>query len=122
MSAIKFIYFPAYGRGGGAWGRRLDAWAHRGHVFPALYVARARALTHASCPHRLAPRPLARAAIRVALKAAGVEFEDQRVSFPEFGALKPTLPAGQLPVLEVDGTMYTQSGAILRWAGKKTGL
>lgn len=31
-------------------------------------------------------------------------------------------PLGQLPVVSIDGVDYTQSMALLRWAGKKSGL
>jgi len=61
-------------------------------------------------------------AIRVALFAAGVAFEDKRITFPDWGALKPKTPGGALPVIEVDGKVYTQSAAIARWAGKKSGM
>ncbi|CAM9426109.1 unnamed protein product, partial [Choristocarpus tenellus] len=36
--------------------------------------------------------------------------------------LKPTLPYGQVPVMEVDGVTYAQSSALLRYAGKLSGL
>lgn len=36
--------------------------------------------------------------------------------------MKPTLPLGQVPVLEVDGIMYGQSMAIVRYAAKISGL
>jgi len=56
---------------------------------------------------------------RLALTLAGVPFEDERVSFPEWGALKPTTPYGQLPLMVVNGepNVRTQSGAMLRYAG-----
>lgn len=50
-----------------------------------------------------------------------VEFHDKRVK-EDFPALKPTLPLGQLPVLQVDGTTYSQSMAIARYAAKLSGL
>lgn len=55
--------------------------------------------------------------IRVALSIAGVPFEDRRLKFPEFAALKAegALPLGAVPVLEVDGFPMTQTGAILRY-------
>ncbi|CAM9329103.1 unnamed protein product [Discosporangium mesarthrocarpum] len=59
---------------------------------------------------------------RLAFFIGGVEFEDKRVGFPEFMEMKPTLPYGQLPVLEVDGVTYAQSSAIVRYAGKISGL
>jgi len=51
-----------------------------------------------------------------------VAFEDKRIQFQDFPALKPTLPCGQLPVLNVDGKVYTQSAAIARYAAKIAGL
>ncbi len=63
-------------------------------------------------------------AVRVALHVGGVKFDDERIDFPTFGALKPTgkLPFGSLPVLSVDGEIYAESGAQLRYAGKLSGL
>ena len=40
----------------------------------------------------------------------------------EFVALKPTLPAGQLPVLEVDGVAIPQSKAIEGYAARVAGV
>eukprot|EP00178_Gracilaria_changii_P004012 TRINITY_DN1610_c0_g1_i4.p2 TRINITY_DN1610_c0_g1~~TRINITY_DN1610_c0_g1_i4.p2 ORF type:complete len:202 (+),score=30.75 TRINITY_DN1610_c0_g1_i4:108-713(+) len=59
-------------------------------------------------------------ATRVALAYAGKDFEDKRLSGPEYGASKW---AGKgLPVLEMDGAEYTQSTALLTYAGKLGGL
>ncbi|TYZ58388.1 hypothetical protein PybrP1_009648, partial [[Pythium] brassicae (nom. inval.)] len=49
-------------------------------------------------------------------------FVDDRISFAEFGALKPTLPFGQVPTIEVDGVTYSQSAAMARYAAKLAGL
>eukprot|EP00756_Hemistasia_phaeocysticola_P062251 Hpha_TRINITY_DN5683_c0_g1::TRINITY_DN5683_c0_g1_i1::g.50688::m.50688/K04097/HPGDS; prostaglandin-H2 D-isomerase / glutathione transferase len=56
--------------------------------------------------------------VRLALKVSGVEFEDVRVKMDEWQAMKPKTKYGQLPLLEIDGKEYAQSGAMLRWAGK----
>jgi hypothetical protein len=40
-------------------------------------------------------------AIRLTLKAANVPFEDVLLNLEQFEALKPDLPHGQVPVLEV---------------------
>ncbi len=40
--------------------------------------------------------------------------KDQRVMFPEWTALKPTTPLGQLPVFYCDGLEIPQSGTITR--------
>mmetsp|Transcript_14624 Transcript_14624/g.37276 ORF Transcript_14624/g.37276 Transcript_14624/m.37276 type:complete len:242 (-) Transcript_14624:25-750(-) len=63
-------------------------------------------------------------AIRIALFAAGVPFEDKRVDYSVWSAsnMKAETPGQALPVLSVDGQVYTQSIAIARWAGKKSSL
>eukprot|EP00283_Hemiselmis_rufescens_P008916 CAMPEP_0173430538 /NCGR_PEP_ID=MMETSP1357-20121228/8932_1 /TAXON_ID=77926 /ORGANISM="Hemiselmis rufescens, Strain PCC563" /LENGTH=201 /DNA_ID=CAMNT_0014394893 /DNA_START=299 /DNA_END=904 /DNA_ORIENTATION=+ len=62
-------------------------------------------------------------AIRVALFTAGVAFEDKRFGgVEEFMKAKPTIPGGSVPIIEIDGKVYTQSAAIARWAGKKSNL
>ena len=60
--------------------------------------------------------------IRVALHHAGIDFTDTRVSFADWGALKPSIPSGALPVIKKDGKCFAESNALLRWAGKKAGL
>ena len=40
----------------------------------------------------------------------------------EYTALKPSLPAGQLPVLEVDGKVFPQSRAIYQYVARKAAL
>lgn len=59
---------------------------------------------------------------RLLFTFGGVAFEDNRIAGPAFGALKPTLPLGQLPILEIDGVVYAQSMAIARYAAKAAGL
>ncbi|GMF09524.1 unnamed protein product [Phytophthora lilii] len=59
---------------------------------------------------------------RLILSAGNVSFEDERLDRDAFLAIKPSLPLGQVPVLEVDGTTYCQSMAIARYAAKLTGL
>jgi glutathione S-transferase len=46
---------------------------------------------------------------------------DERVS-DGFAQLKPTLPFGQLPVLEVNGIVIPQSVAITRYLAREHGL
>jgi len=60
--------------------------------------------------------------VRWALFIGGINFEDHHVSHSELASLKPSLPFGQLPVLEVDGVTYSQSTSMLRYAGKLAGL
>lgn len=60
--------------------------------------------------------------VRLLFTYGGVAFEDQRVSGAEFATLKPSLPLGQVPVLQVDGVVFSQSMAIARYAAKISGL
>jgi len=60
--------------------------------------------------------------IRIAFHAAGIAFEDKRLSFPEFGEARQSLPFKAVPVLEIDGAPVTQSNALSRYIGKKAGL
>ena len=48
--------------------------------------------------------------------------QDTRVHFSEWAAMKSTTPFGQLPLMTVDGKQYAQSGAMLQFAGKLSGL
>lgn len=59
---------------------------------------------------------------RLALSMAGIPFEDDRIPGPQWATFKPQTPFGQLPVLEVDGKILSQSNAINRFVGKLTGL
>lgn len=61
-------------------------------------------------------------AIRIAFHAAGVEFEDHRISFPQFGEERSAIRFHAVPVLEIDGAQVTQSNAIGRYVGKMAGL
>jgi glutathione S-transferase len=62
--------------------------------------------------------------IRICLRIAKLEFEDERLPFPVFGEKKAAgeFPLGQLPVLSIDGKVYCQSQALTRWAARKAGL
>lgn len=60
---------------------------------------------------------------RLALTAAGVDFEDNRISRDAWLALKPSTPFGSLPVLEMPGhPALGQSNAILAFIGRHWGL
>jgi prostaglandin-H2 D-isomerase / glutathione transferase len=59
---------------------------------------------------------------RLALSIGGIPFEDRRVSLDAWAALKPQMPFGALPVLEVDGQVLTQSNTINRFVGRLTDL
>lgn len=60
--------------------------------------------------------------VRIALHAAGIKFEDSRLSFPEFGEMRKDTPFNSLPVLDIDGSLVTQSNAMSRYVGKLAGL
>ncbi|CAH1794689.1 unnamed protein product [Owenia fusiformis] len=61
---------------------------------------------------------------RMIFKQAGVEFEDVRLERDEWTKMKEKggTPFGQLPILEVDGKVLSQSLAIARFAARETGL
>lgn len=56
--------------------------------------------------------------IRIALHAAGIAFDDNRISFAEFGKQRGSLRFNSVPVFEIDGAAITQSNAICRYIGK----
>jgi len=60
--------------------------------------------------------------IRIVLHAAGIEFEDVRWGFPEFGAQRGNLRFNAVPTLAIDGEVITQSNSISRYIGKMCGL
>ncbi|MDH3747336.1 MAG: glutathione S-transferase family protein [Gammaproteobacteria bacterium] len=60
--------------------------------------------------------------IRIAFHVAGIEFEDNRISFPEFKEMRQGMRFTSVPVLEIDGAAVTQSNAISRFVGKMAGL
>ena len=67
---------------------------------------------------------------RLSLFIADIPFDDHRIEGDEYDKFKKTgiLPNGkiapfkQLPVLEVDGKIFAQTGAIARYCGKLSGL
>src|SRR5204862_5819144 len=59
---------------------------------------------------------------RLALSIGGIAFEDDRVHTSDWERRKGDTPFGALPVLEVDGQIVAQSGAINRYVGKLTDL
>ena len=60
--------------------------------------------------------------VRIALHMAGIDFEDQRISFSEFGEMRKDWRFNAVPVLEIDGATVTQSNAMCRFVGKMAGL
>lgn len=60
---------------------------------------------------------------RLALQAAGVDFEDCRLTREQWAQYKPSTPYGAIPVLEVPGKpALAQSNAILTYVGRRYGL
>ena len=60
--------------------------------------------------------------IRIALHAAGLQFDDNRLSFAQFAEMRQDTRFNSLPVLEIDGAAVTQSNALCRYIGKMAGL
>lgn len=60
--------------------------------------------------------------VRIAMHAGGIGFDDNRLSFPEFGEMRKDTRFNSLPVLEIDGVEVTQSNALSRYVGKMAGL
>jgi len=60
--------------------------------------------------------------IRIAFHAAGIDFEDNRLSFQEFNEMRKDTRFNSLPVLEIDGAEVTQTNAVCRYVGKMAGL
>lgn len=68
--------------------------------------------------------------IRVSLKAAGLAFKDEQHAFKDWGARRAKgggscaeSPLGKLPSIKTpDGEVFTQSGALMRYFGKFSGL
>jgi glutathione S-transferase len=60
--------------------------------------------------------------VRIAFHAAGIEFEDHRISFQDFMQVRGDMRFRCAPTLEIDGVEVTQSNAMLRYVGKSAGL
>ena len=60
--------------------------------------------------------------IRIAFHAAGIDFDDVRITFPEFMEMRDSLRFKCVPTLEIDGKVVTQSNAMCRYVGKMAGL
>jgi len=59
---------------------------------------------------------------RLALYIGGVAFEDDRISFNEFGAKREGYPFKRVPLLRVDDVELSQGNTIIRYVGKLAGL
>jgi glutathione S-transferase len=59
---------------------------------------------------------------RLAMHIGGVDFEDDRISFQQFGDRHSSFPFDRVPVLEIDGIEVSQCNGINRYVGKLAGL
>jgi len=59
---------------------------------------------------------------RLALHLGKVEFEDKKIKSLDEFKLSGIAPLGQAPILEVDGKVVAQTGAIARYCGKVSGF
>jgi len=60
--------------------------------------------------------------IRLALAYGKIPFEDHRFGMSEWPAIKSQTPLQQVPVMELNGAVITQTNSLLRYAGKLAGL
>lgn len=60
--------------------------------------------------------------IRFLFSYAGIDFVDDRFDRDDWPKIKPNMPFGQVPVLEIDGKKISQSVAIARYLAKQCGL
>jgi len=60
--------------------------------------------------------------IRLALAIGGIPFEDDRFPLSDWPEVKKHTPLHQVPVMEIDGTTFTQTNTMCRYVGKITGL
>lgn len=58
---------------------------------------------------------------RLVFAYGGIQFEDNRIEFSDWPALKAKTPFGGLPILEVDGEMFGQGLAINAYAAQTAG-
>ncbi len=59
---------------------------------------------------------------RLAMHIGGIDFEDDRLSFQQFGDQRKMFPFNRVPKLEIDGVELSQCNAINRYVGKLAGL
>ncbi len=60
--------------------------------------------------------------VRIAFHAAGIGFDDHRISFAEFNETRNAMRFTCVPVLYVEDIEVTQSNSMLRYVGKMAGL
>ncbi len=59
---------------------------------------------------------------RITMSIGGIDFEDKRISFPEFSEMRAATPLNAVPIVEMNGVVYTQCNAMNRYFGKLAGL
>ena len=59
---------------------------------------------------------------RLIFAQAGIPYEDIRIELKQWPELKPTMPFGQVPVLEVGGTRIAHSSVIARYLAEEFGM
>jgi len=60
--------------------------------------------------------------IRLILHWANIKFEDYRFPYSDFAEVRKNMPFGQVPCMEIDNQIITQTDALIRHFGKKAGL
>uniref|UniRef100_A0A6U4UPC8 Glutathione S-transferase n=1 Tax=Hemiselmis andersenii TaxID=464988 RepID=A0A6U4UPC8_HEMAN len=60
--------------------------------------------------------------MRLALAMGDIPFEDDRFKFPQMAEYRENAPMGAFPTMEVDGYIFCQTGASLRYCGKLANL
>lgn len=60
--------------------------------------------------------------IRFIFAYGNEEYIDDRIDREKWPEMKPNMPYGKLPILEIDGKVVSQSGAICRYFAKKHNL
>ncbi|XP_038611200.1 hematopoietic prostaglandin D synthase isoform X4 [Tachyglossus aculeatus] len=60
--------------------------------------------------------------IRYLFAYMDLKYEDQRIEPADWPGIKPLLPFGKIPILEVDGVILHQSLAIARYFAREAGL
>ncbi|XP_019408970.1 PREDICTED: hematopoietic prostaglandin D synthase isoform X2 [Crocodylus porosus] len=60
--------------------------------------------------------------IRYLFAYSGIKYEDNRIEWADWPNIKPTIPFGKVPILEIDGVIIHQSLAIARYLAKENGV
>ncbi|XP_019343633.1 hematopoietic prostaglandin D synthase isoform X3 [Alligator mississippiensis] len=60
--------------------------------------------------------------IRYLFAYSGIKYEDYRIEWADWSSIKPTIPFGKVPILEIDGVIIHQSLAIARYLAKENGV